>query len=318
MKIIKLFLCCSFLISFYCFAQGETYGGRVVFLADTPGRPINPFTIYQRRIKYFINGAARSMKVTVNGRDYPIDMDASTREAIGEWQRLLGTELTFLPVTGRDDADLIVDVSAAPQQTLRLGKGLPKLGVSDKASLNYFQQSFQSMLNNDEYKEDMKKYLEGGATDQETIDKRLHFLARLTAKHELGHVLGFTHANLEINIRPTNSTVGQIILFENYPNPTIPIMMGGIVDYMQSLYEWRGRLVHANDIEISAQEGAALDTLYSATQNQCSCCVLSRRSQEHIEFFKKGGGLANNYVCPSFRYIPNIGPLLPIPYLLLN
>jgi hypothetical protein len=129
----------------------------------------------------------------------------------------------------------------------------------------------------------------------------------MTAKHEIGHVLGFRHPDFSATGDEPSPQLGHIVVFENHPNPNIPIMTSSAFEYIRSLFAATGRPVRAEDIYISTQEQAALAELERDTRNHCSCC-LPRRSRRQAEFLQAPGPLAQDAVCPSFRYIPRYNP----------
>jgi hypothetical protein len=291
-----------------CFAQGgQTYDGKVVFLAQAARQPINPFTAYRSSLNYFIAADVRAMTITVDEHPYSIDMEAVTKEAIAEWQRALGTSLIFAQVNSEAAADLIVNISNTGTFPVILGGGVPRSAYSSRASLSYYWRGFQDTLGDQAFRSSVAPFVEAGPTPEETTQKLLRFLARMVAKHEIGHVLGFDHPELSATGDQPPSPFGHVVVFENHPNPTIPIMTARSTDYIRSLFAATRRPVRAEDIYISTQEQAALAELERDTRNHCSCC-LPRRSRQQAEFLQAPNPLAQEAICPSFRYIPRYNP----------
>lgn len=307
MRAISLLLC-LLAASPGCFAQGgETYEGRVVFAAQAARQPINPFTAYRSSLNYFIAADARAMTITVDGHTYRIDMEAVTKEAIAEWQHALGTSLIFAQVTSEATAELIVNVSNTGAFPVILGSGVPKSAYASRASLSYYSRGFEDTLRDREYRSSVAPYIEAGRTDEETTNNLLRFLARMVAKHEIGHVLGFDHPDFSANSGEPPALLGRVVVFENHPNPTIPIMTSRSIDYIRSLFAATGRPIRAEDIYISTQEQAALTELERDTRNHCSCC-LPRRPRQQADFLQALEPRVQEASCPTFRYIPRYNP----------
>jgi hypothetical protein len=307
MRAIYLLLCLLAAIP-CCFAQGgQTYDGKVVFLAQAARQPINPFTAYRSSLNYFIAADVRAMTFEVDEHSYSIDMEQVTKEAIAEWQRALGTSLIFAQVNSEAAADLIVNISGTGNLPVKLGSSAPRSARDSRASLTYYWRGFQAALSDPNYRSSIAPYIEAGGTPVETTQNVLRFLARMVAKHEIGHVLGFDHPELSATGDQPSRSPGHVVVFENHPNPTIPIMTARSTDYIRSLFAATRRPVRAEDIYISTQEQAALAELERDTRNHCSCC-LPRRSRQQAEFLQAPNPLAQEAICPSFRYIPRYNP----------
>jgi hypothetical protein len=194
-----------------------------------------------------------------------------------------------------------------PAQLIYYRSGLPRLTTEEKR----------------EFLDSIKTYIEGDGSDQ--IINTMNFLARLTAKHELGHVLGYGHTDAleymdQYGAPYNNSDVRNVpmshrIVVRRYPpfrSPTgeagIPLMTRYIREYVEYLWRFLGsnRRLRESDIAISPQELYALSLLSSEAAK--GCLPSSSSGSKHI---KRIGSSAPPY-CANF---PVASPAGAIPAL---
>jgi hypothetical protein len=270
---------------------GGTFGGRVVFAVDFDHEVINPYELYSSRINYYTHDSAQTVSINVGGSLVEIDLAAVTSEAMAEWQAELGHGIAFQASSlANADLEIVVDDQ---YRGVNLAQAYEK-NVDRKARLKYFPRSIEKLLN--EQMDVIKRFM-GNDASNEGI---LKFLFKYAAKHELGHVLGFEHVDFTaMDTRP--GTAGGLVIIPRYSRATIPIMTSNLIGYMRALHDYNGRgTIDATDIAISAQEGAALSSLYEATLAGCSCCVPNNRRASRAD-------LRDPASCPYFNYsVPGV------------
>lgn len=262
--------------------------GRVNFLPNETksNKPINPYTNYARYIKYYVSDYARTMTITVDGKQYTANMLDVTKEALREWQRLLGQDITFVPISSEGEADLLFTINPELPSARQfvLGVAEVKGGSLSRSKVTFYDKSFNKLIASSTFVAKVRYDMSSDTSISEIFNTMLKWVA----KHEIGHTLGFAHPDFGRRDDTSSIARGSVIVIPSYGNSGAPVMITNFMDYMDNLRMRLGRPVMYSDVGISPQEGVALDILRDATHNNCSCCAVSRSNE--------------NNACPMLEY----------------
>lgn len=305
-------------------AEGD-FEGRVTFKTDE-GSIITPFNTYGGEIKYYL---PRDSKITYdyNGTSHVLDMEEIVTEAIGEWLAVFAQikpgapTLAFTRVDDPEMANLEISVEDRPRfkDPHTLASGSPKVKVlkGTPAILIFYRDAIQELLrpeNRDNFNK-LMKYI-AGEGDQKAVNT-VEFMAKVTAKHELGHVLGFGHPDSVLAVEdPHNVTLLRIqlrhrIVINRFPDPEarprrrpgIPIMTRDMESYMRFLSIYLNHLLTADDVTIAPQEQRAILYLSERAEQGCSSSSSSSAARYSHNAVK------SDYYCPKLPYTSPLGAL---------
>ncbi|RYX96765.1 MAG: hypothetical protein EOO28_05695 [Comamonadaceae bacterium] len=214
----------------------------------------NPLTAYPDPIRY--GPASERLKLTIKGNFYSLDVTAAAEEAMAEWMAAIpGLRFQRVPVYEMTPETLRLQVD--------FNNRIGALGAGFKAGspttdgvpvLAFFVQSFLDMAADDVF-DSNRPFL--AAT---TMDDYLAFLLKMTAKHELGHVLGFMHTPVQMAgdhvTADTAACPGTAYFTPTDIAAGPPIMAPNLQVALRLMRDYHGRPVTLADIQIAPQEAA--------------------------------------------------------------
>jgi hypothetical protein len=279
----------SYLLIITTVAYGmNDFNGRVNFLSSeaNPSRPINPYTNYSSYIRYYVSDYARTMTITVNDHEYTVNMLDVVQEAMREWQRFLGRNITFIPTSSEGTADLLFTINPELPSARQFVLGVAELKgpTLPRSKVTFYDKSFNKLIASSTFVDRVRQDMSSDTSISEIFNTMLKWVA----KHEIGHTLGYSHPDFGRRDDTISVMRGNVTVLMSYRDNSTPIMITNFIEYMDDLHRRLNRHVMYQDVGISPQEGVAMDILRDATHNNCSCCSISR--------------IRKSNSCPQFQY----------------